>query len=97
MVIHLDGQILENSRWGKFGETGIVQARWQGEELVLRGISQRELLKQNQSSKRPVDFDCCANCRHFQHYHCRNPVSPLMGLEVRADGHCPVFESVASS
>ncbi|QHV01256.1 MBL fold metallo-hydrolase [Synechocystis sp. CACIAM 05] len=97
VMIHLDGQILENSRWGKFGETGIVQARWQGEELVLRGISQRELLKQNQSTKRPVDFDCCANCRHFQHHHCRNPASPLMGLEVRADGHCPVFESATGS
>ncbi|AIE72921.1 hypothetical protein D082_03920 [Synechocystis sp. PCC 6714] len=93
VAIHLDGQIMENSRWAKFGETGIVQARWQGEELILRGISQRELLRQSQTIRGLADGDCCTNCLYFQHYHCRNPESPLMGLQVRGDGHCPVFRS----
>jgi Cft2 family RNA processing exonuclease len=94
IAIHLDGQIIENSRWTKFAETGIVQGRWQGEELILRGISQKELFKQHQTSKRLADFDCCANCLHFQNQHCRNGASPLVGLQVRPDGHCPVFEEL---
>ncbi|MEY2983714.1 MAG: hypothetical protein RLZZ568_331 [Cyanobacteriota bacterium] len=94
ITIHLEGRLSQESRWQKFSETGIIEARWQGEELILRGISQRDLIKQHQQSKGRLDnLACCANCRYFRNQHCLNPASPLAGLDVRADGYCPVFEA----
>lgn len=93
--IYLGGEIIDHPRWHKFAETGIVQMRWQGEELILRGISQKELFKQHQRTKLLKSLDCCLNCDHFQNEYCRNPASPLVGLKVRQDGHCPVFEETS--
>ncbi len=90
--IHLEGRISQDSRWPKLAETGIIEARWQGDELILRGISQRDLIKHHQQTKRLENLDCCANCSYFRHQHCWNQASPLVGLQVRADGYCPVFE-----
>lgn len=92
ITIHLEGRIIQDSRWPKLAETGIIEARWQGDELILRGVTQRDLLKHHQQSKRLENLDCCANCCYFRHQHCWNQASPLVGLQVRADGYCPVFE-----
>ena len=56
----------QDTRWQKFADTGIVEARWQGEELVLRGISQRELLHSNQDAAISTDLDCCQSCVHYR-------------------------------
>jgi len=93
ITIHLEGRIIQDSRWPKLAETGIIEARWQGDELILRGVTQRDLLKHHQQSKRLENLDCCANCRYFRHQYCWNQASPLVGLQVRADGYCPVFGS----
>ena len=50
VTITLSEQITRDPRWSRFSDTGLVEARWQGEELVLRGLSQRELMRQTSKS-----------------------------------------------
>lgn len=97
IAISLPNTIASDPRWSNFADTGLVEARWQGEELVLRGISQRELLAANNESKRLVDLDCCGNCRHYKNQHCFNPASPLYEFKVTSEGYCPVFEPAIPS
>lgn len=96
VVLSLPDAIRANPRWQEFADTGLVEARWQGEELVLRSLSQRELL-----SQAAVDLEaatpCCQNCIHCQGQRCRNPESPLFGFKVTLDGCCPAFEAVESA
>jgi Cft2 family RNA processing exonuclease len=91
--ITLPDAISIDPRWHNFADTGVVEARWQGEEIVLRAISQRELLEK-QASQPPSDTHCCGNCRHQRGRHCYNPRSPLHGFKVTPDGICPVFEGI---
>lgn len=89
--IALPGELTSDPRWHSFADTGVIRARWQGEELVLRGVSQRELINQTTQEKLPTDIDCCANCRFYQDRHCRNPNSPLYNFQVTPEGYCMVF------
>lgn len=90
--IQLPSSIVNDPRWHNFSDTGLVKARWQGEELVLRGLSQKEILRQTSDEKLPREIASCGNCRHRQGQHCRNPASPLYGFQVTPQGYCPVFE-----
>lgn len=91
VAITLPDAITADPRWQNFADTGLVEARWQGEELVLRGLSQRELLTQG-SDRLPVDLACCGRCLHQRGQRCWNQASPLFGFKVTPDGYCPVFE-----
>jgi Cft2 family RNA processing exonuclease len=92
IVISLPADIASDPRWQNFADTGLIEARWQGEEITLRGISQRELLNQERSQRFPQDASCCGNCRHQRGNRCYNPRSPLNGFKVTPDGVCPAFE-----
>lgn len=94
ITITLPEQITRDVRWQNFGDTGLVEARWQGEELVLRGLSQRELLQQNNLLRRQLNPESCGNCIYYQEQHCNNNNSPLNGLKVPSDGYCPLFEGI---
>jgi hypothetical protein len=94
VTITLPEAIAADPRWQNFADTGLVEARWQGEELVLRGLSQRELLTQGSNARIPMNIDCCGNCRHQRGQRCWNPASPLYGFKVTPEGYCPVFEPV---
>lgn len=91
VTIALPSTISNDARWQKFADTGLVEARWQGEELVLRGLSPRELMNQEQVRVDP-GVQCCGNCLHFRGQRCWNPNSALYGFKVTPDGNCPVFE-----
>ena len=84
--------IHNDPRWNKFADTGIIQARWQGNELVLRGIPQRELLNSDNNPTVGEDVECCNSCIHYRAQRCWNPNSPLYEFKVIAEGYCPVFE-----
>jgi len=88
--IDLPEEITRDRRWQSFSDTGILEARWQGEELVIRGLSQRELLDQG-IAKMPAHLDCCGNCAHYRRHRCWNPASALFEFRVTPDGVCPVF------
>jgi len=92
VTITLPEAIIADSRWRSFADTGLVEARWQGQELVLRGLSPRELL--NQSSDRLIwaDIKCCGTCRFLRGQRCGNPASPLFKFKVTPEGYCPAFE-----
>ncbi|USR92045.1 MBL fold metallo-hydrolase [Phormidium yuhuli AB48] len=92
VIFHLDKALSQDSRWHNFADTGLVETRWQGDELVLRGISQRELLGRERALQIPPSLPCCANCAYYRAQQCFNPDSPLYGFKVTADGTCSVFE-----
>lgn len=101
VTITLPGAIAADPRWRGLADTGLIEARWQGDELVLRGLPQRELLRP-QDSDRLLDWvdansplrNCCGNCRHYRGQRCWNDASPLFEFKVTPEGFCPVFESV---
>nr|WP_254030549.1 MBL fold metallo-hydrolase [Planktothrix agardhii] len=92
--ITLPPGLTTDPRWLGFADTGLVEARWQGEELVLRGISQREFLSQGSDRPIPRDLDCCGNCQYYRGQRCWNQSSALYGFKVTSDGYCPMFESI---
>lgn len=98
VTITLPNAVTADPRWKNLSDTGLIEAHWQGEELVLRGLPQRELLRQG--GDRLVDWvdansplrQSCANCRYFRGQRCWNPNSPLYEFRVTPDGFCPAFE-----
>jgi Cft2 family RNA processing exonuclease len=97
ITITLPDAVTADPRWQQFGDTGLIEARWQGEELVLRGLSQRELLNQNSDRFIWSDVDCCGTCRHQRGQRCWNPASPLYNFKVTLEGYCPAFERLTES
>ncbi|HEY9616885.1 MAG TPA: MBL fold metallo-hydrolase [Microcoleaceae cyanobacterium] len=99
ITITLPNAVTADPRWQALADTGLIEARWQGDELVLRGLTQRELLRQG--GDRLLDWmdansplrNCCGNCRHYRGQRCWNPASPLFEFKVTPEGFCPVFES----
>ena len=96
VTVTLPEAIMADPRWRTLADTGLIEARWQGEDLVLRGLHQRELLSSG-SDRLPIWADgtlkdCCSNCRHCRGQRCWNPSSPLFNFKVTLDGYCPVFE-----
>ena len=92
VTITLPDAISADPRWRNFADTGLVEARWQGEELSLRGLSQRELMNQSSDRFISADLSCCGNCRFRLGQRCSNPTSPLFGFKVTPEGQCPAFE-----
>jgi hypothetical protein len=89
--------IASDPRWNNFADTGLIEARWEGEEIVIRGISQRELINQDRSIKVPPHLECCGNCRYQRGNRCYNSRSPLHGFKVTPEGYCPAFEMTSPS
>jgi Cft2 family RNA processing exonuclease len=92
VTVTLPDTITDDPRWQQFADTGLIEARWQGEELVLRGLTPRELMHQNSDRYTWSDIDCCGTCRHQRGQRCWNPASPLHNFKVTLDGYCPAFE-----
>ena len=92
IAMTLPDSITDDPRWKNIADTGIIQARWQGEELIIRGLSQRELLNTSNQTRILSDLDCCDRCQYYRDRHCLNQASPLYGFQVIPEGYCPVFE-----
>ncbi|MEM6753239.1 MAG: MBL fold metallo-hydrolase [Cyanobacteria bacterium P01_C01_bin.38] len=92
ILITLSDDLKNDPRWQQFSDTGLVEARWQGEELVLRGLTQKELLNQN-SRNILSSLECCGTCKHQRGQRCWNTASPLYNFKVTLEGYCPAFES----
>ena len=97
VTVTLSEEITRDRRWSRFSDTGLVEARWQGEELVLRGLSQRELMRQTNKAKATGGWECCQECCHFKNQRCWHSASPLYGFKVMPEGYCPVFEPLESA
>jgi Cft2 family RNA processing exonuclease len=92
VMLTLPIEITEDRRWLNLADTGLVEARWQGDNLVIRGISQRELLNAD-ASPTTSNARSCGNCRFYRDQHCQNRESPLRWLRVNAEGYCPAFQA----
>jgi Cft2 family RNA processing exonuclease len=92
ITITLPDAVTADPRWRQFADTGLIEARWQGEDLVLRGLSPRELLNPNNLRPNSGDIACCGSCRHQRGQRCWNPAAPLYNFKVTLDGYCPAFE-----
>ncbi|OUL37430.1 hypothetical protein BV372_02380 [Nostoc sp. T09] len=92
ITITIPDAITADPRWRSFADTGLIEARWQGEEIVLRGLSQRELLNQSSDRYTLTDVECCGTCRHQRGQRCWNPNSPLYNFKVTLEGYCPAYE-----
>ena len=97
ITVTLPDAITHDPRWQQFADTGLIEARWQGEELVLRGLSPKELLHQNGDRYTSTDIDCCGSCRHQRGQRCWNTASPLYNFKVTLEGYCPAFERLSNS
>jgi Cft2 family RNA processing exonuclease len=87
--VSLPATVTTDARWQKLADTGLIEARWQGEELVLRGISPQQLL--NYPERVAADLACCGNCQYLRSQRCTNEKSPLYGFKVAATGICRAF------
>jgi len=94
-TISLPPQLQADPRWQKLADTGVIEVRWQGEDLLVRGVVASELLETLQP-RIPLDVECCANCIYCRGQQCRNPRSPLVDRRVSPDGYCTAFEAVES-
>lgn len=93
LLLSLPDHITSDARWPKFAATGLVEVRWQGDDLIVRGISPRELLSQTESDRLPSRSESCSTCLYYRGQACRNQTSALYGFTVSPDGYCPGFES----
>ncbi|MDX2097567.1 MAG: MBL fold metallo-hydrolase [Leptolyngbyaceae cyanobacterium bins.59] len=99
VTITLPDTIMADPRWQKFADTGLVEIRWQGEELVLRGLSQWEIL--NPTTDRSSLWSegigpskaHCGTCAYYRSQRCWNEASPLAGFKVPPEGFCPAFKA----
>ncbi len=88
---------LENdSRWIQLADTGLIEATWQGDQLVIRGLNSQELMQVTPRGGAEA-AQTCYYCRHLRGQRCRNPESPLVGLQVTSDGTCGAFERSSQS
>ncbi len=94
VTITLPDAVIADPRWRSFADTGLVEARWQGQELVLRGLSPKELLNQSSDRLSWTDIKCCGTCRFQRGQRCGNPASPLFNFKVTPEGYCPAFERI---
>lgn len=92
VTITLPEAITSTPRWRNFADTGLVEARWQGEELVLRGLSPRELLTSSSDRLSWTQLSCCGTCKFHRGQRCWNQASPLFGFKVTPEGYCPAFD-----
>lgn len=92
-TLSLGADILEDPRWQTFADTGLIEAVWQGHQLVIRGLSQAEILRSS-ASQHPVDRTCCANCHYYRNQRCWQTESALYGFKVSPQGTCPVHAPI---
>jgi Cft2 family RNA processing exonuclease len=94
ITLTLPNSLESDPRWSQLADTGIVEASWQGDQLVIRGLNQQALMQVNPKNPKLAE-QTCYYCRHLRGQRCRNPQSPLVGLQVTSDGSCGVFERSA--
>lgn len=92
ILVTLPAAMTGDPRWRNLSDTGVIEARWQGNDLVLRGVSQKELLGANDRALLETNQERCISCLHYRNHKCLNRRSPLYNFRVTPSGYCPEFE-----
>ena len=103
--VRLPPEIMDDPRWDALSETGLVTARWDGDLLVLRGLSSRALQREAASygataQRGERGSGECSGCAYYARVRstpntkpqCTQPRSPLYGVTVSPQGSCPDFK-----
>ena len=91
ILLTLEPSLQDDVRWQPFADTGLIEAQWQGNDLLIRGVSAPEVL-QGIRRDSPFPLICCECCVYYRDQRCWNNESPLFGFQVTPEGSCPVFE-----
>jgi hypothetical protein len=92
--LQLPDTLTADPRWRRLTDSGLVQVRWQGDELVLKGLSQRDLQRWL-GLEDGAALQNCVNCRHRQGGRCSSITSPLYGMGVSPTASCQAFQAAA--
>lgn len=95
-VVSLPLEITGDARWRRLADTGFILASWQGEQLILRGMTPKEVLS-NPAEIIAAEKDCCYCCQFYRGQRCWNQLSPLYNFKVAPEGYCPGFERVEAT
>jgi Zn-dependent metallo-hydrolase RNA specificity domain len=90
ILISLPPEFATDSRWPGLADTGIVEAYWQDNQLIIRGLSPQEMAGSRQP--RPELSRSCSNCLYYQTQRCTNAAAPLFQLQVTPDGYCLEYD-----
>jgi Zn-dependent metallo-hydrolase RNA specificity domain len=90
VLISLPPDFATDSRWQGFADTGIVEAYWQDNQLIIRGMSPPEIAGSRQP--RPELSRSCSNCQYYRSQRCTNAAAPLFQLQVTPDGYCLEYD-----
>ncbi len=94
VYLQLADDIAQDPRWQALAETGLLEVEWQGDGLLIRGVSPQKLMGQGDRARsqhrRPTD--CCETCCFYHNQYCRNPESPLESVKVLAESYCQEFQ-----
>ncbi|MEM9219335.1 MAG: MBL fold metallo-hydrolase [Cyanobacteria bacterium P01_F01_bin.150] len=93
ILLTLDPSIQDDVRWQAFADTGLIKARWQGNDLLITGIPAPDVA-QGSRQVPPFPIACCEYCAYYRNRRCWNDESSLFGLQVTPEGSCPVFKSI---
>jgi Cft2 family RNA processing exonuclease len=91
IVITLPRTLLADARWRSLSDTGIVEATWEGDVLVVRGLPAGELRGDRREA---VPEASCYRCQAYRGQYCREVRSPLFNLKVSPEGLCGEFRAV---
>ncbi len=95
ILISLPPEFSTDPRWREFADTGIVEAYWQDDRLLLRGMPPAEIAPLRRPSS--AIARSCLHCGAYQAQRCTQPASPLFQLQVTPDGICLAFQSAADA
>jgi Cft2 family RNA processing exonuclease len=90
VVITLPRTLLADARWRSLSDTGIVEAVWEGDALVVRGLPAGEL----RGNRQVLPEVSCYRCQAYRGQYCREVRSPLFNLKVSPEGLCGEFRAV---
>jgi hypothetical protein len=99
ILISLPPEFSNDPRWREFADTGIVEAYWQDDRLLLRGVRPTELAPPRRqqsaitSDRSATIARSCFHCAAYQSQRCTDPTSPLFQLQVTPDGYCLAFQA----
>jgi Cft2 family RNA processing exonuclease len=91
VILTLPSAVMGDERWRSLSDTGMVQATWEGDALVIRGLSARDLRGMAEDF---LPSRSCYRCRFYRGEICREDASPLFGRKVSPEGSCGEFHPV---
>ncbi|MBE9028500.1 MBL fold metallo-hydrolase [filamentous cyanobacterium LEGE 11480] len=89
ILISLPIDFTLDPRWKSFADTGVVEAYWQDQQLIIRGMAPTELTSNNAGASQLSRN--CLSCQFYRNQRCNNQDSPLFQLQVTPDGYCLEF------